>query len=256
MLHTAICDHPVEPPSAPDIPRGAKGTTVEHWREAVRRYSIDDKRPEKYRNQTFKRVGETLQSAGRIRIVNGYVWPAPEGQIQVKRSNLGQIGPDVTEPNAGNKGSNPGQRSHPPFRGCDLDLTVTGGPDSGSGRGSDPSIQGQEREGPAPQRPFTLTTKWKMLPGGLEPPEGAQVRTHPETGVREVRRPLVTARGSSAEPRPAPAVPDAFVPTAEWQEVLDGVVLPPGLEIRMDMNGGAKLARFMPRNEPEGEDVW
>ena len=38
----------------------------------------------------------------------------------------------------------------------------------------------------------------------------------------------------------------SFVPTAEWQEVPDGAVLPPGCEIRMDMSGGPKLARLMP----------
>jgi hypothetical protein len=37
-----------------------------------------------------------------------------------------------------------------------------------------------------------------------------------------------------------------FAPTREWQTVPDDAVLPPGLEIRMDMNGGAKLARLMP----------
>jgi hypothetical protein len=49
-----------------------------------------------------------------------------------------------------------------------------------------------------------------------------------------------------------PVVPGSFVPTAEWQEVPDGAVLPPGCEIRMDMSGGTKSARLM----PEGEDVW
>jgi hypothetical protein len=42
-----------------------------------------------------------------------------------------------------------------------------------------------------------------------------------------------------------PARP-SFVPTAEWQEVPDGAVLPPGCEIRMDMSGGSKSARLMP----------
>jgi hypothetical protein len=46
----------------------------------------------------------------------------------------------------------------------------------------------------------------------------------------------------------------AFTPTAEWQEVPEDAVLPPGLEIRMSMDGGPNFARLRP--EPEGEDVW
>jgi hypothetical protein len=43
-----------------------------------------------------------------------------------------------------------------------------------------------------------------------------------------------------------PRHPD-FEPTAEWQEVLDGQPVPPGLDIRFDLEAGKKLAKL-----PEG----
>ena len=46
-----------------------------------------------------------------------------------------------------------------------------------------------------------------------------------------------------------------FVPTWAWQEVPDGVVLRPGLEIRMDMETGRKWAR-MPDPEPKPAPEW
>ncbi len=53
--------------------------------------------------------------------------------------------------------------------------------------------------------------------------------------------------GGSAHTRPT-----SFVPTRDWQEVPDGAVLPPGLEIRMTL-GGKNYARIPPIREDEGE---
>ena len=36
-----------------------------------------------------------------------------------------------------------------------------------------------------------------------------------------------------------------FIPTKEWQEVPEGVGVPPGLEIRMDLASGKNFARLM-----------
>jgi hypothetical protein len=47
---------------------------------------------------------------------------------------------------------------------------------------------------------------------------------------------------------------ESFTPTAEWQEVPEGAILPAGLEIRMDMDGGPKRVRLKP-DEPEGFDL-
>jgi len=35
-----------------------------------------------------------------------------------------------------------------------------------------------------------------------------------------------------------------FAPTAEWQEVPEGFVCPPGLEYRMDLSAGRTVARW------------
>ena len=36
-----------------------------------------------------------------------------------------------------------------------------------------------------------------------------------------------------------------FIPTKEWQEVPEGVGVPPGLEIRMDLASGKNFARLI-----------
>mmetsp|Transcript_73605 Transcript_73605/g.137554 ORF Transcript_73605/g.137554 Transcript_73605/m.137554 type:complete len:92 (-) Transcript_73605:35-310(-) len=38
-----------------------------------------------------------------------------------------------------------------------------------------------------------------------------------------------------------------FVPSTEWQQVTDDMVCPPGLEYRMDLSGGGKWARLLPK---------
>lgn len=46
------------------------------------------------------------------------------------------------------------------------------------------------------------------------------------------------------------AVPD-FVPTDEWQTVLPGQAIPPGLWVRMDMTTGHKTARLLPKDDDD-----
>jgi hypothetical protein len=71
------------------------------------------------------------------------------------------------------------------------DVTETQAPGHTGHAGHTHSIEcdpcDRDREGD-----FVLTTKWKALPDGLGSQKGAQVRTLPENGVREVRKPLVT----------------------------------------------------------------
>ena len=55
----------------------------------------------------------------------------------------------------------------------------------------------------------------------------------------------VVAGGGSASPKPHPATLGKFTPTKEWQEVPEGVGVPPGLEIRMDMDSGKNFARLI-----------
>lgn len=48
-------------------------------------------------------------------------------------------------------------------------------------------------------------------------------------------------------------IPD-FEPTDEWQTVLPGQNIPPGLWVRMDMSTGVKTARLLPADETTGSD--
>jgi len=43
---------------------------------------------------------------------------------------------------------------------------------------------------------------------------------------------------------------EEFVPTKEWQEVPDGVAVPGGLHIRMDLDKGGKWAKLIEEEEP------
>ena len=56
------------------------------------------------------------------------------------------------------------------------------------------------------------------------------------------------AAGGRVATKPHAAVPASigkFIPTKEWQEVPEGVGVPPGLEIRMDLASGKNFARLM-----------
>jgi hypothetical protein len=48
--------------------------------------------------------------------------------------------------------------------------------------------------------------------------------------------------------------PQKFAPTSEWQEVPEGAVLPPGLDIRMDMQSGKNFARSKEAAPPAAEE--
>ena len=56
------------------------------------------------------------------------------------------------------------------------------------------------------------------------------------------------AAGGRVATEPHAAVPASigkFIPTKEWQEVPEGVGVPPGLEIRMDLASGKNFARLI-----------
>ena len=82
--------------------------------------------------------------------------------------------------------------------------------------------------------------------GGLQPMLPPDLRP----GLAELRS---AAERSGLKVEVATPRQESFTPTAEWQVVPEGAVLPAGLEIQMNMAGGPKLARLKPA---EGEVVW
>ena len=46
-----------------------------------------------------------------------------------------------------------------------------------------------------------------------------------------------------------------FIPTDDWQIVPEGTVLPPGLDIRMNLETGQNEARLMPKPKPNGHEI-
>ncbi|MFC1902671.1 hypothetical protein ACFLX4_01195 [Chloroflexota bacterium] len=83
-------------------------------------------------------------------------------------------------------------------------------------------------------------------------PKQSQIRLDSAglAGVNSTPLKLTTAIGRvegksrSENPRNAPQPPQKFVPTADWQEVPAGVVLPGKLELRKDFTTGKKFARI------------
>ncbi len=70
------------------------------------------------------------------------------------------------------------------------------------------------------------------------------VIAQPESGAESVL--VSVADTSSAAPLPE------FVPTDEWQTVLPGQSVPPGLWVRVDMTTGERTARLLPEEERNG----
>jgi hypothetical protein len=60
---------------------------------------------------------------------------------------------------------------------------------------------------------------------------------------REAVAPAPAAAAPASERRPADDVVGRFVPSAEWQEVPDGLAVPPGGEYRLEL-GGKVYARW------------
>jgi hypothetical protein len=70
--------------------------------------------------------------------------------------------------------------------------------------------------------------------------------------IGSARQALEDRRRGAAEVTVAPPAPPAdFAPSADWQEVQSGAVLPPGLDIRVDMASGRRWARIRPEAAPE-----
>lgn len=80
-LLAAIVDFPVPTPSARDIPRTAKGTTVVRWREAFDRYTPELE--SKHKASRFREASQRLAVDRRVMCVDGFVWvpPRPETRI-------------------------------------------------------------------------------------------------------------------------------------------------------------------------------
>jgi hypothetical protein len=56
-------------------------------------------------------------------------------------------------------------------------------------------------------------------------------------------------------PSPDESNHQLFVPTKDWQEVPDGVMVPPGLELRMDFASGRNFARLPPKEDSENTEA-
>ena len=64
-------------------------------------------------------------------------------------------------------------------------------------------------------------------------------------GGQEIVRSILVADGGSMEHLPPGTKPPRFVPSYEWQRVLPGQAVPPGLWIKMDISSGANYAKLM-----------
>ncbi|CAI9736386.1 nucleotide exchange factor SIL1-like [Octopus vulgaris] len=49
---------------------------------------------------------------------------------------------------------------------------------------------------------------------------------------------------------------DLFQPSEEWQEVKEGQAIPPGLQVRLDLQTGQKQAKLMPGQSAEDLEYW
>jgi hypothetical protein len=95
-----------------------------------------------------------------------------------------------------------------------------------------------------------VTLAWAKAAGGTVNGHGLVLPPDLRPGLAELR---AAAERFGLKVEVATPRQESFTPTGEWQEVPEGAVLPAGLDIRMDMAGGATFARLKPA---EGEDVW
>jgi hypothetical protein len=74
--------------------------------------------------------------------------------------------------------------------------------------------------------------------------------------VNPAAAPTATPEAPTATPQEAPRAAQTnanFEPTDEWQDVPKDAVLPPGLEIKMDLESGRQQARRVPGSKPQAQ---
>lgn len=102
----------------------------------------------------------------------------------------------------------------------------------------------------APQPQVTPAAPSPELAPEAQPPAAATQVAPEVPGAGHGPLPgVVEGQAPAGEAGPAAGQVDRFVPTDEWQEVPENAIMPPGLDIRMDVTTGKTMARKMPGAE-------
>jgi hypothetical protein len=104
---------------------------------------------------------------------------------------------------------------------------------------------------PAPPAPTTVS----LTPSGDAASAAAAAPALPSAGAAlesaslHAAPPPAAADAADAATAAAADPPPPFVATDEWQRVLDGQAVPPGLHVKLDLSGGGRWAKLLPPHE-------